>query len=160
MGWDGRKTTIVALAVCLVTGAALFIALGGGGEAKPTSDEVDTAYLRFAQSTRELTFKIDRATEDPPDRPRQLAREFRSFAGRVDYAARFLMTLNGVGPVPSKALVTVHSLSIYEDVLRWVAKLARGRALERGFRDVRSVGAEVRITGAALERALRADIAD
>lgn len=153
---------IGALVVCVAAVAVASVALVGcGGEAKPTSDEVDAGYLRVAKGAREYTFAIDRATEDPPDRPKQLTREFRSFAGRIDYMGRFFLTIQGVGPVSSKALVLVHSLSIYELVLRSVAKLARGgRALDRAFRDVRSSGADVRIASGTLERALRAAIAD
>jgi len=162
MGRGATKTVIGALVVCVAAVAAVSVALAGcGGEAKPTSDEVNAGYLQVAKRARDYTFTIDRATEDPPDRPRRLAREFRSFAGRVDYMGTFFLTIQGVGPVPSRALVLVHSLSIYEWVLRSVAKLARGdRALDRALRDVRTAGADVRIASGALERALRAAIAD
>jgi hypothetical protein len=155
---------VTRLVLCLAAAIAAVALAGCGGEAKPTSDEVDAAYLRVAKRARDYTFTIDRATEAPLDRPKQLAREFRSFAGHVKHTATFFLTIRGVGPVSKKALVLEHSLLIYESVLRSVAKLARdpgnGRRLERLFRDVRSMGAEVRMTGAALERALRAAIAD
>ena len=163
MGWGATKSVIAAGAVCLAAGAVASLALAGcGGGAKPTSHEVAAAYLQVAERTREYTFMIDRASEDPPDRPGRLRREFRSFAGRVDHTATFLVTVSGVGPVPDRAFVLQHSLVVYESALRWVAKHAHGRggALERAFRDVRRVGAEVRMAGSAWERALRADTAD
>jgi hypothetical protein len=163
MAWGVRKTVIAAVALCLAAGAVVSIALAGcGGEAKPTSDEVNAGYLRFAKRTREDTLRIERATEHPPHRPRQIAREFRAFASRVDYTATFLLTVSWVGPVGLKAGVFHHSLDIYEATLRAVVKRARrgGRSLTQDFRGVRQAGAEVRMAGAAWERGLRAAIAD
>jgi hypothetical protein len=162
-GVGTTKTATAAVALCSVAGAgALVILAGCGGEAKPTSDEVDTGYLRVAKRAREDTFRIERATEDPPDRPGQIAREFRSFAGGVDYTATFLLTVSDPGPVGLRAFGLHHSLVIYESTLRAVVKRARrgDRSLTRALRGVRQVGAEVRASGAAWERFLRAAIAD
>jgi hypothetical protein len=156
MGWDGTRTKLAALAFCLAVGALPIVALAGcGGEAKPTSDEIDAPYLHVAKRAREFTFRIERATEDPPDRAQQLEREFRSFASNVDLKATFVLLYpHPVGPAGLRALTFVHSLKIYEWVLREVAKDARRG--DQDFRGVRQVGAEVRRTGAAFESALKA----
>jgi hypothetical protein len=163
MGWGAMKTVVTAVALCLAAGAVGSVALAGcGGEAKPTSDEVDAGYLRIAKHAREHTFTIDRATENPPGRPGQIAREFRSFAGGVDYTATYLLTVSDLGPVGLRAFVLSHSLTIYEATLRGLVKRARrgDRSLTRDFRGVRQAGAEVRASAAAWERVLRAAIAD
>jgi hypothetical protein len=162
MGRGATKTAVVGFAVCLAAGAMLVTLAGCGGEEKPTRDEVDAGYLRIAQGTVEDTFRIDRATEHPPDRPAQIVREFRAFASNVDFTATYLLTVSDLGPVGDKAFVFGHSLGFYEDTLRAVARRARqgDRSPTRAFRGVREAGAEVRATAAAWERALRADIAD
>ena len=155
------KPVIAAVALCLAAGALILGALVGcGGDSKPTSDEVDSAYLRVAKRVREDTLRIDRATEHPPARPRQVAREFGSFVGRVDDTATFLQTVPAPGAVERSAFVLQHSLLIYESTLRDAVKRARGeRSLTRTFRGVRQAGAEVRASDAAWERVLRANIA-
>jgi hypothetical protein len=164
MDWDGTRTKLAALAFCLALGALLIVALAGcDGEAKPTSDEIDARYLHVAKRAREFTFRIERATEDPPARAQQLEREFRSFASNVDLKATFVLLYpHPVGPAGLWALTFVHSLKIYETLLRGVAKDAWGseRLLNRDFGAVRQEGADVRRTGAAFESALRAAIAD
>jgi hypothetical protein len=144
----------------LVAGAAALA--GCGGEAKPTRDEVNAGYLQVAEDAIANTFMIDRATEDPPDRPGRLAREFRGFADNVDYTATFLLTVSDLGPVGAKAFVFGHSLGIYESaLLAVVRRVGQGdRTLTRLFRGVRQAGAGVRVTGAAWEQTLRAAIAD
>lgn len=135
---------------------------GCGGGAKPTRDEVNAGYLRVANGAIAYTFTIERATEDPPDRPDELAREFRRFAARVDYTATVLLSVSDLGPVGAKAFTLEHSLGIYETTLLAVVRHTRrgDRPLTRLFRDVRQAGAEVRVTGAAWERTLRREIAD
>jgi hypothetical protein len=161
MGWDTRKSVATAVALCLLAGAALS---GCGGEAKPTSDEVNAGYLQFARRTRELTHTIDHATERSPGRPGQLTREFRSFASNVDSKATYLLVgpARGIGSLPDKAFVFQHSLVVYESVLRAVVKRAhRGdRSVGLALEGVRQAGAKARVTGVAWERALRAAIAD
>lgn len=158
---SGTTRTVIARAASCVAVGVVFVALVGcGGDSKPTSDEVDSAYLRVAKRIREDTLRIDRATEHPPARRRQVAREFGSFVGRVDYAATFLQTVPAPGPVERTAFVLQHSLLIYESTLRDAVKRARGeRSLTRTFRGVRQAGAEVRASDAAWERVLRANIA-
>lgn len=145
-----------------MVGAVLFLALPGcGDDGGPTSGEVDAPYLRVARGARELTFRIERAIEHPPDGSRQLAREFRSFAGNVDYTATFLQTAPALGPAGVKAFVFRHSLLIYESTLRALVKRAPWRPhADPLLRGVREAGAEVRASSAAWERALRAVVAD
>ncbi len=140
----------------------MLVALTGcGGGEKPTKGEVDGAYLKVAEGAVEYTHKIDRATEEPPRNPGQLAREFRGYAGNVDYTETFLLTVSDLGPVGTKALVLSHSLMIYQAMLRDVVKHARrgARSFTRDFRWVRNVGVEVRATAADWEQALKADLA-
>jgi hypothetical protein len=156
------RKLIAAVGWAPVAGAVLSLALAGcGGDGKPTSDEVKTGYLQVAKRVRGYTSTIDRATEHPPKRPDKLAREFRSFARRVDYPATFLLTVPWLGPVGLKAGSLDHSLLIYEQTLREVAKRARrdGRGLSRALRGVRQAGAWVRADAAAWEAALRAAMA-
>jgi hypothetical protein len=155
----GGKTWIGAL-LGLAAAAALFaIVLATSGDGgKPRSEEVDGAYLEVAHRTRELTFTIDRATEDPPARPAAFAGQFRELREGVGYTATFLLTLEGIGPVPDRGLVLHHSLGIYEYALGVVARRARGgdRSLGRLLGEVRKVSVEVRSANAAWERALEA----
>ncbi len=149
-----------AVALCLVAGAAALA--GCGSEARPTRDEVNADYLQVAKDAIANTFMIDRATEDPPDLPGRLAREFRGFAENADYTATLLLMVSDLGPVGAKAFVFGHSLGIYESALLAVVRRARrgDRPLIRLLRGVRQAGAGVRATGAAWERTLRAAIAD
>jgi hypothetical protein len=160
MGWDGPRTAIAAVIICLGAVVAS-VGLAGCGGGDSSSEEVDAAYLRVARHLRQRTFVLDRAAEHPAAEPRRLAREFRSFARGIDYPATFLLTVHGVGPVSDRALVLRHSLVIYEFALRSVARSAHGegRRLERGLEDVRRVGVEVRSADARWERVLRAAIA-
>lgn len=154
-------TRIAVLALCLAGGVISVAVAGCGSEEKPTKQEADGAYLRLAEGAIEGTHKIDRATEDPPENPAQVAREFGGFASNVDYTETFLLTVHDLGPVGLKAFVLSHSLMVYEATLRGVVKHARRGAgsFTRDFRGVRQAGAEVRTTATDWERALKADLA-
>ena len=62
------KTAVAAVLLCLAAGVVSVTLAGCGGEAKPTSDEVNAGYLQFAKRAREDTLRIERATEEsvPP----------------------------------------------------------------------------------------------
>lgn len=159
-----RSRTVRIRAFAVSAGVALLLPLagcGGGEAAKPTNGKTDGAYLRVAQDVRGITATIDRATEKPPHRPPELAREFRSFQKEVGYEATFLRTVSGAGPVADAAFTLRHSLLGYEAALRAVATHANGgdRPRERAFQDVRRAGVEVRTTAATWERALAEDSA-
>lgn len=160
IAWDTARLVATAVALCLLAAAALS---GCGGEAKPTSDEVNTRSLQLARRVRALTLTIDRATE-ARGRPAQLAREFRAFASNVDREATYLLVgpAQGIGSLPDKSFAFQHSLVVYESLLRSVAKRAYrgGRPLGLAIEGARQAGADARVAGAAWERALRAAIAD
>jgi hypothetical protein len=151
MSW-GTKAVIAMVALGLI---------GCGGDSKSESDEVHAHYLRFAKHVRAQTLTIDGAAEHPSSRPRQVAREFRSFASRADYATTYLLTVRELGPVGDRAFVLQHSLSIYEATLREVVRRARRgeRPPERDFAGVRQAGAEVRAADGHWEAVLRAALA-
>ena len=159
MGSGRVKAVIAGVALGLAAGAMV---AGCGSDVEPTSDEVHSHYLRFAAHVRANTLAIDRATEHAAERPQRLAREFRSFASRVDYAATYLSTVGELSPVGNRAFVLQHSLSIYEQTLRGVAKRARRgeRPPERDFAGIRQAGAEVRVADGRWESTLRAALAD
>jgi hypothetical protein len=152
-----RKTRFAACAALGLTAAVAL--LGCGGSSGPERSEVDGAYLKVAQLSRQITFEVEHVAKNPPSGYARIAHQLKPFLESAGYTANFLQTLHEPGPIGKEGIVLQHSLHSYEVGLASVLRRARdGRPFEAALQEVQGSGLEARKAAVAWEKAIRADL--